>query len=286
VYRNATTGEVTQDVAPSGTVTMCDKLLRDGHGDLIGSPTHFVSLPFTMRFRDVVAATKGAVATFEKTGKTAFLWLDVLSIGYHHSHFVVSGRGPAISKGGAHPQWIEELREGIRNMPAGMVQLCTAWNDPERVKRLWLMLESYIAVTTNQQLAYAMAPHEETKLADELRAKGPEAILGAVMNMETDPQRGEVAHEPDRKPLLQAMAQLASDSEYTKEAMSEKLSNLTRKAFAGAAERQFQTEMELCKPIFQSSANLSDVLDLGHQWRCSGQARTVQIVRRISLNKC
>eukprot|EP01046_Picozoa_sp_COSAG06_P053638 COSAG06_NODE_9324_length_1929_cov_1.789617_2_plen_356_part_00 len=85
------------------------------------------------------------------------------------------------------------------------------------------------------------------------------------MNMETDPQRGEVAYEPDRKPMLQAMAQLASDSEYTKEAMSENLSNLTRKAFAGAAERQFQTEMELCSPISQSSANLSDVLDLGHQ---------------------
>eukprot|EP01050_Picozoa_sp_SAG11_P028599 SAG11_NODE_7710_length_1106_cov_1.228401_2_plen_205_part_01 len=200
VYRNASTGEVLKDVAPSGTVTVCEQLLRDGHGNLLGAPTHYVSSPFTMRFVDAIAAIKRAVAAFEKEGKMAFLWLDVLSVGYHHSHFDMEVS--SIQKGSVNPEWIKEMCAEIREMPAGMLQLCTAWNDPERVKRLWLMLESYIAVICNQQVAYSMTPHEETKLVDELRAKGPEAILGTVMNMETDPQRGEVAHEPDRKPLL------------------------------------------------------------------------------------
>ena len=264
-YIHRRTGEEFSDMAPPGTITVCEHLQRTGHGELIGTPTHFVSFPFRMRFLDLVAAIKSAVVEFERK-QTAYVWLDVLSVGHHNSP-------TAPKKGDASGSWTEEIRSGMLGMKkGGAVQVCTSWNDPERTKRIWMMMEAYIAVTCGVDLAYAMTTDEELKLADALRKEGPDVILGTVMLMETDPERGETSHRNDKQQLVEQMRQIAADSAHTTETMSEQLSNLTRKAFAGAANRHFQKRLlelpraddgTLAMPA--DSSELAETLDLGHQ---------------------
>jgi hypothetical protein len=262
LYTNTATAETMANRAPAGCTSMLQQAAENSP-DQVGPPTDFVSFPWSMPFRDVVAAVENSKS--EDDLMTKFFWIDVLCLGYHNEHHY-------------------DVQQAIQKTQS-LVQVTGAWNNPERLKRMWMMLESFSAAAAAPEctLSYAMTPAEQGRLADALRLGGPAAILGVVMHLETNPENAQVSLKSDRDPLLGRIQQLAqewaTDTRSGQAVLNDKLANLTRKAYAGTIDRHFQLQWQQLAGTgtgktgadILTSRNLdgaAQTLDLGHQLAC------------------
>eukprot|EP01051_Picozoa_sp_SAG22_P022517 SAG22_NODE_5424_length_1016_cov_0.998909_2_plen_168_part_01 len=120
------------------------------------------------------------------------------------------------------------------------------------------------------------------------------------MVTETNPHNAVTSFTPDKEALIPYMEKLAEQKGYTAEMMSDKLSNLTRKAFAGAADRHFQytwssldesvlAEMRRAASTRETvvpDASVVECLDLGHElaslWALTdNESRAEELFRQI-----
>jgi hypothetical protein len=158
-------GEVHLNSAPEGTTTMYHLVERKDHDEpsspkRTGKTTHICSYPWAMSFRAIVKAIGQAL---RGTEGEVFLFLDALSDGSHDILKLEEADPDQHEKN----VWLEHKRVAIQSA-VGVVQVCSAWNNPERLSRAWMLLEMVMTVTAGTQLIYAMLPEEQRAMASAL----------------------------------------------------------------------------------------------------------------------
>jgi hypothetical protein len=287
-----------------GCKSVADLLLDEPiDGEYFGKPTHFVSFPWDMPFCDLVDALDAAVTSY-KDG-TPFLWMDVISLNYHQ------WVGHSITK-----FVFYDVQEAIDSI-GRIVQACTKWSEPERLKRAWMMLESFTAVEKHAEMRIAITKEERSAMADKLRENGPNAVLEVVFHLEGDPAKAEAQSQSDLH-LLTPVLEGCVDRVGGIEVMRTKLAELTRRAYAEAIDAEFEQRWEAAMdtpeptvPEWSTYAEWSeweeeenrareenkvrstsimqsrlDVYDLGHHLAClwaltSNTSRAEEIFQRI-----
>ena len=258
-----------------------------------GKPTHFLSYPWDVPFGDVVEAAAEALRGFDGT---PFIWMDVLVLNYHH--------------------WLDadfflyDAQQAIASM-GRLIQVCTKWDAPERLKRAWMMLESFTAVASNCTLSVAMTSSEQSRMADQLRLEGPNAVLGVVFELEADPEKAVASDSTDLgrlRPLLRKIIEDAGGIE----AMQLELAERTRRAYAEATDAEFEQrwQTDVCgqqpaevgawdtykswqdweadpsRTVGEAEQRRLDAFDLGHQLAClwaltDNAARAEELFRKV-----
>ena len=262
----------------------------------VGKPTHLVSFPWRMQFRDVVAALANALSRFEGT---AYLWMDVLCLGYHNTpdvdtvslvDIVHNDPSGLLSV----PPELFSWQDGGSRQYAGfysvdtavqsigrVVQVLDAWDDPRHLSSLWMMRECFSAIANDTPLTYAMSPDTQRELAASLKEHGPDGILEFLMQLDLDPDKAFISLQRD-KPLL--IAEMQNDAqryagsmvneEQSMALMKDRVQDLTRKAYTQAVDQEFERQwkqLHLISSADDSAFNrfvtrsLPGVLDLGHQ---------------------
>lgn len=140
-----------------------------------------------------------------------------------------------------------------------LVQVCSRWDDPERLRRIWIMHEIFVAVVNGADINLAMSLSEHKRMADALLRKGPEAILDVVFAMTADPTKASMSlgNEQCQKDQMVRVLQHLQVEAGGPEQMDLKLAEATRKAHATAIESEFYRQWNQDGPS-------PDVLDLGH----------------------
>ena len=138
----------------------------------MGKPTHLASVPWRMQFRDVVEALENALPRFEGT---AYLWMDVLCLGYHNTpdaHTVslvdIAHNDPSGLLSVPPEPWLCSLADsvdrsskqfaGFYSVDAAVqsigrvVQVLDAWDDPRHLSSLWMMRECFSAIANHKPL--------------------------------------------------------------------------------------------------------------------------------------
>eukprot|EP01044_Picomonas_judraskeda_P002017 COSAG03_NODE_133_length_11910_cov_3.872407_3_plen_919_part_00 len=255
-----------QRTAPLECVTNCrsvaDLLEEPSAGVYFGKPTHFVSFPWDMPFRDLVDALAIAVESYPDD--TAYLWMDVVVLNYHQwvgteiTHF-----------------FLYDAQEAICSM-GRVIQACTSWSAPEWLNRAWMMLESFTAVSADADLQIAMTPSEQSAMADTLQNSGPNAVLSVVFHLEGDPTKAEAQSDADRAlllPVLEATVERVGG----KDIMRTKLAELTRRAYAKAIDAEFEARWKavigLDSPYEPDAERVWKSYDAWEAWE-KGQIRT------------
>ena len=256
--------------APPETTTMYH-LARDADPDSAGRATHMCSYPWAMPFIDIVDAVAHALKDWSEG--EAFIFLDCLSDGAHD----VIDLAPVEIEGHEDRVWLQEKETAIREMPGGVVQVCSKWDDPERLRRGWMMLESIFAVASGASVTYAMCPDQERLMVAELRKAGPEAILDIVDQVEVRLDKITCSKPDDAEKVFAKIEEIAAmqDSSAARahrlgksgglRHLEQMLANSTRKAYAQAIELEFEQQW-----FEEHSSNMTvgrspKVLDLGHQ---------------------
>ena len=187
-YSNKVTGETvtrtpTNLVCPEGCRTVISA--RPDLEQYLGSPTHALSHPWSMTWADIAEA----VESMSGVSAATYFWVDILASNYHSM--------PSITLA-----LVREFTRGLRSLPT--VQVCAAWDDPERFQRVFLMIESCTAVASGQSLYLCMPLREQARMADALRTHGPAAILDVVYGMDLEPSRlhGSVGSEDMRAHVM------------------------------------------------------------------------------------
>ena len=252
-------GEEFFNRAPPGTTTMYH-LAQRADPDSVGRATHVCSYPWAMPFVDIVKAVVHALKGW--SGGEALLFLDCLSDGSHD----VIDLAPVEIEGHEKKVWLQEKEIAITEMRGGVVQVCSKWDDPERLRRGWMMLESIFAVTAGAELVYAMCPDQEKLMVSELRRSGPEAILDIVDKVEVKRDRISCSKPGDTDRVFDKIEQIAAHRDGGLRGLEELLANSTRKAYARAIEQQFEEQWDQRPdPLRAELGRSADLLDLGHQ---------------------
>jgi hypothetical protein len=157
-------GEVHLNSAPEGTTTVYHLLQQKDRDEPAASPrtgrtTHVCSYPWAMSFRGIVRAIKNSLLR-TVVEEEVFVFLDVLSDGSHDTLKMA----PADADQHEKEAWLQHKRSAIENA-TGVVQVCSQWNNPERLSRAWMLLEMVMAVTTGTPLIFAMEPKEQQAMA-------------------------------------------------------------------------------------------------------------------------
>ena len=244
VYTNEQTGEqllktpenINEFVSPPGCCAVIDAYAEELKGCL-GAPTHYLSYGWHVPFEEVVQAVDLEISG---NREGSFVWMD-LCCNIFHSDVDYS------------PQGVREKLRGLR-----LVQVCAAWNEPERLKRLWIMFELYVAIADGNDISLAMTPKQQMLMASELRERGPEAILDVIFKMNPDVDAAKISgSEQDRQDIISMMTQLV-EKVGGQEQMNLQLAEATRRAYAAAIQMEFERQWESAGPT-------AEVLDLGHQ---------------------
>jgi hypothetical protein len=158
-------GEALLNKGPEGTTTIYHLMERKDRDEpassapkRTGKTTHVCSYPWAMSFRGIVRAIRNALRS---EGEAAFLFLDVLSDGSHDILHQMDARAAEQHEATV---WLQHKRRAIESV-TGVVQVCSQWNNPERLSRAWMLLEMVMAVTTGTPLIFAMEPEEQEAMA-------------------------------------------------------------------------------------------------------------------------
>jgi hypothetical protein len=263
----------------SDAIPPCKRLL-DARPDLtsfLGAPTHILSHPWSMSLADIVEAVENALEGSD-AADSAFFWFGMLSTNFHNDTFATE-------------DYLRSFQDTCKS--ATFVQVCSSWNDPERLERLWMLYETCMAVANDRELHFGFSNSEQSALADALRTNGPDAILTAVFRLEIQPEVAKISQEDNRSNLTAGIAEFASQCGGS-EGLDLKLREKTRRTYAGAIEREFERRWALVFRNGVSSsvappANLEEqwqALDLGHQLAClwamtDAAERSEAIFRRV-----
>ena len=258
VYTNRASGEQMQSTrgVPWGVAAETDGTARGApsgcmpvmvaRADLsphIGRATHFMSFPWAMPFRDIV----DAAATTLGESTECFVWVHMLVHNFH----LENNRGAD-----CFDDYLPAMCEAMGRL--SLVQVCSKWSDPERMTRLWMMVETSIAVSNDSTLHLALTHEQRNDMADSLRDNGPEAILDVVFKMEFDPTIAVSRYENDRAALLKVIDECCAKVG-GRHMMNLKLAEASRRAYAIAIEIEFEQRWQA------RETPGADVLDLGHQ---------------------
>ena len=255
-----------------GELPECKTLMDARAADLapfIGAPTHLLSHPWSMSMEGIVEAAEDALRGSD--ADSAFFWFGMLSHNYHNT--VVTTE-----------EDIGAFESAFK--ASDIVQVCSSWNDPERLGRLWMLYESCLAVANDRALLFGFDASERGALADALRLNGPDAILTVVYNLSVIPEGAKLRtnREDDRAVLEAGIAEFASQCGGKSE-LDLKLREQTRQTYASAIEREFERRWALLfgGDVSSSSSSSSSslppspppnleqqwqTLDLGHQLAC------------------
>lgn len=272
-------GEEFFNRAPPGTTTMYH-LAQRAEPDSVGRTTHMCSYPWAMPFVDIVQAVAHALKDW--SDGEAFLFLDCLSDGSHD----VIDLDPVEIEGHEKKVWLLEKQIAIKEMRGGVVQVCSKWDDPERRRRGWMMLESIFTVTAGAELVYAMCPDQEQCMVSELRRAGPEAILDIVEKVEVKRDKISCSRPGDTDRVFDKIEQIAACIDDGLRGLEELLANSTRKAYARAIERHFEEQWDQRSDLLSVEPDQSaDLLDLGHQLAALWAMTDDQVKARHTFEK-
>eukprot|EP01052_Picozoa_sp_SAG31_P045785 SAG31_NODE_8506_length_1439_cov_1.579104_1_plen_321_part_10 len=243
------------------TIPRCKRLMdvRPDLAPFLGTPTHLLSHPWDMSLADIVEAVENALEGSD-AADSAFFWFGMLSENYHN-HFAIT------------EDYLQSFQNTFKSVT--FVQVCSSWNDPERLGRLWMLYETCFAVANDRTLLFGFSDSEQSALADALRTNGPDAILTVVFRLEIQPGMAKMHREDDRSHLTAGIAECASQCGGNED-LDLQLREKTRQTYAGAIDREFERRWALVFRDDTSSsvappANLEEqwqALDLGHQLAC------------------
>lgn len=160
-------GEEHLNSAPDGTTTMFHMLQQKDREsaatgeNLTGKTTHICSFPRQMSFKRIVAAISDSLADVSE----AYLFLDDLCDGSHDTP--AGWHMPSDADAHETAAWFARKKQAIASVQ-GLVQVCSQWNNPERLSRAWMLLEMVMAVVTGTPLIYAMVAEERHAMASAL----------------------------------------------------------------------------------------------------------------------
>jgi hypothetical protein len=244
VYTHVETGkQIVKDprnidnfVPPSGCKAVLDLYPELQLRRQIGRATHYLSYGWNIPICDVAEAARIAL----QDEADCRVWFDLISDNYHADWWEVNT--------------VREFMKGLE-----LVQVCSRWDEPERLRRMWIMHETFVAVVNGTKIHLAMSLAEHGRMADALRANGPEAILDVVFHMKADPTKaGMSSNDPHQVNKMVHELQQLQALVGGPEQMDLKIAEATRKAYAAAIESEFDRR-------WRSDGPTSDVLDLGHQ---------------------
>ena len=247
-------GRVTEE-PPSGTKAMCDILARSSP-DLVGPPTHFVSFPWSLPFRDVADALQVALEIPEPGSKTPFLWLDVLCV-------------PMADR--ARCRWDADFYQavfvdGAKRLIGScgqLMQVSGRWDDPERFKRMWMAWEALAAVDHGARITYAMPAAEQAAMADKLIADGPDAILAVVFELNLEVTTLSCSELRDQAMLAPRITEIANRHGGL-DKVSMHVRELTRRAYAESLSQVLRRRMDSLVDVTPIDGEL-EVLCLGER---------------------
>ena len=201
--------------------------------------THYMSYGWNIPCHDVAEAAKLAL---QHETQDCYVWLDLL-----HMDRWMSRPTDGLYAGA-------QLMQGL-----DLLQVCSKWDEPERLKRAWIMHEAFHAVVSGARIIVAMSQSEHTRMATALRERGPPAILDVVFGMAADPNTVEMSGTQSQRGKLVAELKNMQAAVGGREQMDLKLAEATRRAYASAIEIEWERQW------IQHGPTSPDVLDLGHQ---------------------
>jgi len=214
------------------------------HKHEVGTATHILSYPWSMPFEDVVQAVTDAF-DLDSNKDDVYIFFDCLQeAGVHYSDNIFTA-----------PESLEHVMQSMR----GVVQVSSTWNDPERLKRLWMMLECCLAVVNEVQITLALPPRERAAMSEALEKTGPSAVLEIFYDTCLDPEQAICATSADTqrlRPFLESLIQRGGG----REKVELKLADATRQACAQSVLLRY----EELKRDYSGIGELR-MLDLGHQ---------------------
>ena len=259
VYRNEATGEERVKTPenefrgegsfkpPAGTISVLQYHGRELLVGELGVPTHNVSYPWRMPFSDIVEAVGLAVEESED----ARIFMDGLALDYHIPY--------SINPNDKFPLGLEHFCEG-----RPLIQVCSRWDDPERLKRLFMMAECAAIVAYGGGVIVGLTRSERSRMANALRAaSGPDEILSVVYKMEMDPAKGLSSMAKGGSASVTSFIERCWAKAGGQEKMSAQLRESTRKAYASAVDGEFARRY-----ASRSEADALAICDLGHQLGC------------------
>jgi uncharacterized membrane protein YgcG len=253
LYKNLTTGEWAAS-CPAGMKTIYELMFEDGRGEHVKPATHFLSYPTTAPFAELIDALEITVRKYEQeTQKKAYiyLWLG------HNAH---NSNTPE--------QWILNLTSSIHKLDGGLLCANLDWRKPTHLSRLWMLFEAYCAVAYNVPLSLVLCSSQSRKLANYLRDHGPETILHIVAQLEALPEKAKTLIATDKQLFVAAMYRLSQkkfpNSDDHNHMMSQALANITRQAYAEAADYIYRIDISDASSMTNIEF-LAKTVDLGHQ---------------------
>jgi len=139
-------------------------------------------------------------------------------------------------------------------------QVCSQWNEPERLTRLWMIAETTAAVAGGGDIILALTAPQRKLMADTLMADGPETILHLIYKMEFDPVNAGANKATDRPTLIALIDEFCAKVGGL-EQMNVKVAEASRRSYAISIAH----ELEQRWAAHAGGRMVSDVLDLGHQ---------------------
>ena len=255
VYTLLATGETITRTTSNRTAPAGCKTIIEAREDLVpflGKPTHFVSHPWDMKMCEILEALEQVATRSGWKIEEIFFVFDVFASDYHGCD-----------------SWRQKA-QGIRftgdtmmfSIP--MIQVCSSWNDPERLKLAWLTYEACGAIVHSQPLIWGLPEHESSSLANTLKNEGPDAVLGIVYAMDLCVDTLVSASSKEKNALLVAISTFIADFG-GKLSMELKLAEVCRKCYADVVHSEFERKWEMCKDGGGATVDLQETLDLGHQ---------------------
>ena len=255
------------NAAPEGTATMYH-VAQWEDPDSVGLTTHVCSYPWAMPLCSIVEALAHSLTDWEGE-EEPYIFMDVLSDG---SHDIVGWAPVEVlqpqelirtltkhEQAGLHEDnvWLSEKGKAIAQLAGGVVQVCSKWDDPERLRRAWMMLECVFAVCAKAKITYAMPPEQVQSMAATLREKGPEVILDIVSQVSLSEGSLFASKHDDVQKVFRRIQLLAgergrtlrdlegSDAQGSRGTDLEELpANSARKAYAGVIKQEFDRQWQ------------------------------------------
>jgi hypothetical protein len=98
----------------------------------LGTATHYMSYSWEIPCHDMVEAIKLAL---QHETRDCYVWFDLLHMDYWN-----------VRTGG-------DVMQGL-----DLLQVCSKWDEPERLKRAWIMYEAFCAVVRGSRIILGMIP--------------------------------------------------------------------------------------------------------------------------------
>ena len=205
VYHHTETGETVEKDshsrrgAPEGCLSVLES--RADLAEEMGIPTHFVSYPWRMPFQDIVEAIEAVLRPGD------IVYFDTLARNYHTQRDVQNfARIESLAEGKTPLVQVQEFKRFlITHTPSDSIftaQVCSRWDDPERLNRLWMIVETSAAVAGGADVILALTADQREAMGNALLADGPSEILQLIYEMEIDPANGGANRATDRAPLI------------------------------------------------------------------------------------